>query len=162
MSIVTEHLDNRGVAFEVIAHRQAYTSIDEARALGIAADEVVKTVVVTAAAGHVLVAVPGCRRLDMTMVRHAVGDNHARLATEEELARDFEDYELGAIPPLGSLVRSHVYVDPEVMDHDTVVFAAGTQTESVKIRTEDLFRGEPTTVVPVSRHPEDDEKELVQ
>jgi Ala-tRNA(Pro) deacylase len=162
MSIVTEHLENRGVAFEVIAHRQAYTSIDEARALGIAADEVVKTVVVTAAAGHVLVAVPGCRRLDMTMVRLAVGDNHARLATEDELARDFEDYELGAMPPLGSLVRSHVYVDPEVMDHDTVVFAAGSQTESVKVRTEDLFRGEPMTVVPVSRHPEDNEKELVQ
>jgi Ala-tRNA(Pro) deacylase len=162
MSIVTEHLENRGVPFEVIPHRKAYTSIDEARALGIAADEVVKTVVVTAAAGHVLVAVPGCRRLDMTMVRHAVGDNHARLATEDELARDFEDYELGAMPPVGSLVRSHVYVDPEVMDHDTVVFAAGSQTESVKIRTEDLFRGEPMTVVPVSRHPEDDEKELIQ
>jgi Ala-tRNA(Pro) deacylase len=162
MSLVTEHLENRGVAFEVIPHRQAYTSIDEARALGIAADEVVKTVVVvTAGDGHALVAVPGCRRLDMTMVRHAVGDNHARLATEDEMARDFEDYELGAMPPLGSLVHSHVYVDPEVMDHDTVVFAAGSQTESVKIRTEDLFRGEPVTVVPVSRHPEDDEKELI-
>jgi hypothetical protein len=32
----------------------------------------------------------------------------------------------------------------------------------VKVRTEDLFRGEPMTVVPVSRHPEDNEKELVQ
>ena len=161
MSIVTEHLGNRGVAFEVIPHRKAYTSIDEARALGIAADEVVKTVVLTAAAGHVLAAVPGGRRLDMTMVRHAVGDNHARLATEDEMARDFGDYELGAMPPLSSLVHFPVYVDPEVMDHDTIVFAAGTQTESVKVRTEDLFRTEPMTVAPISRHPENEDKELL-
>ena len=42
MSIVTEHLEQRGVAFEALAHRQAYTSIDEARALGIDADEVLR------------------------------------------------------------------------------------------------------------------------
>lgn len=162
MSLVTDHLERRGVAFEVIPHVQAYTSLDEAQALGIAAGELVKTVVVNAASGHVLVAVPGYRRLDMTLVRKAVGDNHARLASEEDLARDFSDYELGALPPLGSLVGAHVYVDPEVMGHDTVVFAAGSQTESVKIRTEDLFRGEPVTVAPLSRHPEEADKELIE
>jgi len=162
VSLVTDHLERRGVAFEVIPHGQAYTSLDEARALGITAGEVVKTVVVHAVSGHVLVAVPGYRRLDMTLVRTAVGDNHARLATEEELARDFSDYELGALPPLGSLVRAHVYVDPEVMGHDSVVFAAGSQTESVKIRTEDLFRGEPVTVAPLSRHREEGDKDFVE
>jgi hypothetical protein len=35
MSVVTEHLEQRGNVFEVIPHRQAYTSVDEARALGI-------------------------------------------------------------------------------------------------------------------------------
>ncbi|MGH9004931.1 MAG: aminoacyl-tRNA deacylase, partial [Acidimicrobiia bacterium] len=97
-----------------------------------------------------------------TLVRKATGDHHARLASEEELAQDFSDYELGALPPLGSLVRTPVYVDPEVMAHDTVVFAAGSQTESVKIRTEDLFRGEPVTVAPLSRHPEEDDKEVIE
>ena len=162
MSRVTEHLERRGVAFEVLPHGQAFTSFDEAHALGIAAGEVVKTVVVHAVSGPVLVAVPGSRRLDMTLVRTAVGDNHARLATEEELARDFSDYELGALPPLGSLLRAHVYVDPEVMGHDTVVFAGGSQTESIKIRTDDLFSGEPVTITPLSRHPEDDDKELFE
>jgi hypothetical protein len=35
MSAVTEHLEQRGSAFELLPHRQAYTSTDEARALGI-------------------------------------------------------------------------------------------------------------------------------
>jgi Ala-tRNA(Pro) deacylase len=162
MSLVTDHLEERGVPFEVIPHPQAYTSIDEARALGIAADEVVKTVVVRAASGNALAAVCGYRRLDMSQVRTAVGDHHARLATEEELAEDFSEYELGALPPLASLVGARVYVDPEVMGHETVVFAAGTQTESVKMRTADLFGDEGATVVPLCRHPEDDDKELIE
>jgi Ala-tRNA(Pro) deacylase len=162
VALVKQHLRGRGVAFEVIPHGQAYTSIDEARALGIDAGEVVKTLAVHVASGPVLIAVPGYRRVDMALVRKAVGDNRARLATEAELARDFSNYELGALPPLGSLARTHIYVDPEVMDHDTVVFAAGTQTESVKMRTEDLFRGEPMTVAPLSRHPEDDDKDLIE
>jgi Ala-tRNA(Pro) deacylase len=162
VSQVTEHLERRGVAFEVIPHDQAFTSLGEAHALGIAPDEVVKTVAVHTVSGPVLVAVPGYRRLDMTLVRVAVGDHHARLATEDELARDFSAYELGALPPLGSLLQAHVYVDPEVMGHDTVVFAAGSQTESVKIRTQDLFQGEPVTQAPLSRHPEENDKELLE
>jgi prolyl-tRNA editing enzyme YbaK/EbsC (Cys-tRNA(Pro) deacylase) len=94
VSLVTDHFERRGIAFEVVSHGQAYTSMAEAQALGIAAGEVVKTVVVHAAS---------C----------PAGDSR--------------------------VVGAHVYVDPEVMGHDSVVFAAGSQTESVKIRTEDLF-----------------------
>jgi prolyl-tRNA editing enzyme YbaK/EbsC (Cys-tRNA(Pro) deacylase) len=160
MSRVVEHLQSLGSTFEVIPHEQAYTSLGEAQALGIAADEVVKTVAVHTAGGYALMAVPGYRKLDMRLVHEAVGDNHARLATEEELAQDMPDYELGALPPLGSLLGAHVYVDPEVMSHETVVFAAGKQTESVKMRTEDLFRNEPVTVLPVTRHPEESDKDF--
>jgi hypothetical protein len=41
---------------------------------------------------------------------------------------------------------------PRGMQHDTVVFAAGSQTESVKLRTEDLFRDEPVTIAPLTRY----------
>jgi prolyl-tRNA editing enzyme YbaK/EbsC (Cys-tRNA(Pro) deacylase) len=46
-----------------------------------------------------------------------------------------------------------VYVDPEVLRHDTVAFAAGTQTESVKMRAEELFAGEEATTVPLVKQP---------
>jgi Ala-tRNA(Pro) deacylase len=152
MSVVTEHLEQRGAAFEVLPHRQAYTSIDEARALGVDVDEVLKTLAVRTGPGYVLVVIPAARRLDLQLVREALDDNHARLATEEELDRDFADYQLGALPALGALVGANVFVDPEVLGHDTVVFAAGTQTESVKMSTQELFgTGGITTVVLVKR-----------
>jgi prolyl-tRNA editing enzyme YbaK/EbsC (Cys-tRNA(Pro) deacylase) len=155
MSTVSEHLESRGLSFELISHAHAYTSIDEAQALGISADEVLKTIAVKTASGYALVVVPGAKRLDMRLVRDAAGDNHARLATEEELERDFPGHELGALPPLGSLLGVLVYVDPEVMEHDTVLFAAGSQTESVKVPAEDLFRDQPVTVTPLVRRPKE-------
>ena len=105
MSAVTEHLEQRGSAFELLPHRQAYTSTDEARALGIDAGEVLKTLAVRTGPGYVLVVIPASCRLDLHLVRDALGDHQARLASEEELARDFAGYELGALPPLDDCFR---------------------------------------------------------
>jgi Ala-tRNA(Pro) deacylase len=149
MSAVTEHLEQRGSAFELLPHRQAYTSTDEARALDIDAGEVLKTLAVRTGPGYVLAVIPASQRLDLQLVRDALGDHQARLASEEELARDFAGYQLGALPPLGALLGSQVFLDPEVLNHDTVVFAAGTQTESVRIRTRELFASEQITTVPL-------------
>jgi Ala-tRNA(Pro) deacylase len=158
MSAVTDQLTKLGVTYEVISHEEAYTSIDEARSLGISADEVLKTIVLDTTAGHALAVILGSRRLDIRAVERAVGARNVRLATEEEMEKDFPSYELGAMPPLGSLHGTPTYVDPEVMRHDTVVFAAGTQTESLKVRTEDLFRDEPVTVTPLTRLAEAEER----
>jgi Ala-tRNA(Pro) deacylase len=149
MSAVTEHLEQRGSAFALLPHRQTYTATDEARALGIDAGEVLKTLAVRTGPGYVLAVIPASCRLDLHLVREALGDHQARLASEEELGRDFPGYQLGALPPLGALLGSQVFLDPEVLNHDMVVFAAGTQTESVRIRTRELFGGEQITTVPL-------------
>lgn len=151
MSFVTEHLERRGVAYEVAEHPRAVTSLAEARALGITADEVVKTVVLITNQGPALVVIPASCRLDLRLCREAIGDHAARLASEDELQRSYSECELGALPPLGSLLGAPVFVDPEVLEHDTVMFAAGTQTQSIKARSADLFRGEQVRVIPLTR-----------
>ena len=154
MSVVTEHLEQRGSVFEVIPHRQAYTSVEEARALGMQVDEVLKTLAVRTGSGYALVVIPASRRLDLHLVREALGDSRAHLASEEELGRDFPDYELGALPPLGALLEAQVYVDPEVLGHDTVTFAAGTQTKSVRMSAQELFGTGGFTTVSLVKRPE--------
>jgi Ala-tRNA(Pro) deacylase len=162
MTQVTEHLQTHGVPFEAIAHQQAYTSIDEARALGIEASEVLKTVAVHAAGGYALMAIPASRRLDMHLVQAAVGDRHVRLATEEDLLRDFPDFALGALPPLGSLLGAPLYIDQQVPQHETVVFAAGSQTESVQLKTADLLRHEQATALPLIKQADENDKDWVR
>jgi Ala-tRNA(Pro) deacylase len=115
---------------------------------------VLKTLAVRTGPGYALVVIPASRRLDLHRVREALGDSRARLASEEELGRDFPDYELGALPPLGALLDAQLYVDPEVLGHDSVTFAAGTQTESVKMGTQELFGTGGFTTVSLVKQPE--------
>ena len=159
MTQVTGHLETRGVPFGPIAHQKVYTSIAEAGALGIDASEVLKTVAVRVAGGYALMAVPAACRLDMHQVEAAVGDRDARLATEEELLRDFPDFELGALPPLGSLLGAPLFIDQQVLQHETVVFAAGSQTESVRLRTADLLQHEQVTALPLIKHADENDKD---
>jgi len=52
------------------------------------------------------------------------------------------------------LLGAEVYVDPEVLRHEVVAFAAGSQTESVTMRADVLFGGEQVTAVPPCKQPE--------
>lgn len=151
MSAITQQLERRGVGFERIPHAKTFTSLEEAEALGIDADDVLKTVVLDTTEGHALVVVPGGHRLDMDLVEKAVGEKKVHLASEEELRQDFPEIELGAFPPLGSTFGVPTYVDPEVFGHDTVVFATGSKSESVKAHPTDVFRDEPVIVTPLTR-----------
>ncbi|HEX6261857.1 MAG TPA: YbaK/EbsC family protein, partial [Actinomycetota bacterium] len=143
-----------GVSYEVMTHERTYTSIEEARALGLEADEVAKTLLLDLESGHAAAVIPASRRLDMHLVKEAVGDRHVRLASEDEIERDLGGFELGSIPPIPSLLGVPVYVDPDLLAHETIVFASGTQTETVQARTEDVFRDERYTPAPLSREPE--------
>jgi prolyl-tRNA editing enzyme YbaK/EbsC (Cys-tRNA(Pro) deacylase) len=58
------------------------------------------------------------------------------------------------LPPLGGLLGVPVLIDPRVLDHKTVVFAGGVETESVKAHTAELFGQEPKLVAPITRDPE--------
>ena len=113
-----------------------------------------KTLALRTSCGYALVVIPASRRLDPHLARQALGDHHARLASEEELGRDFAGYQLGALPPLGVLVAGRLYVDPEALRHDTVAFAAGTPTKSVKHGTQELLGREGATTVPLVKRPE--------
>lgn len=156
MSRTTEYLEKKGIPFEAIAHDKAFTTIDEARAIGIDAHQVVKTLLLDTKSGHRLVVIPGDRRLDMRLVEETVGDRHAHLATEQEIERDYPGFELGCLPPLGGLLDAPVFVDGEILRQATVVFAAGSQTEAVKARTEDVFGGGDVTVARLTQNGADD------
>jgi Ala-tRNA(Pro) deacylase len=131
-------LNDRELNFEVIPHAPTGTAAAEAQALGVAPAQVGKTVVLHTGAGYVRAVVPASRRLDLQRVRHVLGDKHARLATETELAAAYPMFELGATPPLGGPSGDRVLLDTRVAAHELVIVEAGTHDESVRIRTSAL------------------------
>lgn len=151
MTVVTEHLEQRGIQFEVLPHPPATSALGEALALGTRPDEVVKAVVLDIATGHALAILPSDRRIDLDLVRDVLGDRHAKLASETEIEHDFPEFELGTVPPLPSLVHVPVVIDPAVLEHARITFAAGTQRESVRTSPEGLFTGASVDIAPISR-----------
>ena len=60
-------------------------------------------------------------------------DSSLRSATEEEIRRDFEQFEVGAIPPFGPLHGIPRVVDSALLQHDRVLCSAGDHRHGVLI-----------------------------
>jgi len=136
---LAETLDHDGVAFEIIPHRRSESALAEAKAIGISADDVAKTVVLVSDRGFVRALVPASRRLDVRKLAALFEQRRDfRLATEAELAAAYRGFELGAVPPLGGPGDDCVVLDRRLADRYSVVVEAGTHDESVRLRTRDI------------------------
>lgn len=141
-SALTSVLDEAGVEYELLAHERTERAADEARALGIPTDEVAKTLVVETPSGYVRAVLPASERIDTNKLADLLGERHkaVNLASEEALARDFGEFELGAVPPVGGRTRGRVVVDRCVAEREAVVLEAGAHDESIRLAAADLVR----------------------
>jgi Ala-tRNA(Pro) deacylase len=141
-SDLTKTLDKAGAEYELLEHSHTETAAAEAEALGVDPGEVGKTLVLSAPDGNVRAVLPGSARLDVRKVRDVLGVTGKRvhLLSEEALTRDYKEFELGAVPPLGGKSRDRVLVDTRLAERDSIVVEAGSHDESVRITTADLIR----------------------
>jgi Ala-tRNA(Pro) deacylase len=138
---LTARLDAAGIEYELIPHTHTERAVQEAKALGVPEDAVAKTLVLDTPDGYVRAVLPASERLDLHKVRDLLGagSKKVHLAAEKDLERDFAEFELGAVPPLGGS-DDPVLLDHKLSELEEIVFAAGSHDESVRLRTEDLRR----------------------
>jgi Ala-tRNA(Pro) deacylase len=141
MTLVIEHLERRGTPFLLLPHRPVETSLAEARALHLTPDHVGKVVVLVIDTGPALAVLPADARLDLEAAGRALETTAVRLATEDEIARHFPEFELGAIPPLASLLHVPVVVDTEVARRPSITFPSGSRCGSVATTPAVLYLG---------------------
>jgi Ala-tRNA(Pro) deacylase len=152
---VTRVLERGGVRYEVVEHDATYSAAAEARAVAADPAATAKTVALHDRDGYRLAVVPASRRLDVSRAREVLGaGHHLRLATEEELQRDFPAFDLGALPPLGTVPLPEV-VDVRLLRHERVLFAAGEHRRSLLVDVVDLLRITEPRVADICEHPED-------
>ncbi len=139
---LTSALTEGGVDFEVLPHARTMRAADEAVALALAPEEVAKTLVVTTPNGAVRAVLPASERIDLNKLGELAGGSrkHVHLASEHELERDYPEFELGAVPPLGGAHRDRVVVDRRLAERGTIVLEAGSHEESVRMQAADLIR----------------------
>lgn len=92
-------LDERAVSYEVIEHDATFSAVEESEATGVPSGFTAKTLVLHDRAGYLLAVIPASRRLDEHRMRELLGATaHLRLATEEEIGREFPGFDTGAAP----------------------------------------------------------------
>jgi Ala-tRNA(Pro) deacylase len=62
------------------------------------------------------------------------------MADEERFAETFPDCEVGAMPPFGNLYGVPVCVDETLANDETIVFRAGTHTDTMSVAYADFER----------------------
>jgi Ala-tRNA(Pro) deacylase len=139
---MTAALDAQGVEYELLSHTHTESALAEAEALGLDPADVAKTLVVATAEGYVRAVVPASERLDLRKLRQLLGEvkKEVRLASEDDLKRDYAEFELGAVPPVGGSRRDPVVIDRRLAGRDSLVLEAGSHDESIRIAREDLVR----------------------
>jgi Ala-tRNA(Pro) deacylase len=157
MADVTSFLDEAGLDFDVLEHAHTERAADEAAALGVSPAEVAKTLVLTTPEGNVRAVLPASERIDLRKVGDLVGASGKKvhLATEDDLARDYAEFDLGAVPPFGGK-RDPVILDLRLSERDSVVFEAGSHERSVRIKAADLVRLTEAQVADISREGAED------
>ena len=141
MRDVTGLLEEAGIDFDVLEHAHTERAADEAAALGIGSEEVAKTLVLVTSSGNVRGVVSASERIDLHKVAAVLGagGKKVQLASEDDLAREYPDFEVGAVPPFGGR-EDQVIVDERLARRDSVVVEAGSHDRSVRLKTVDLVR----------------------
>jgi len=134
------YLREKQVPFEVRHHPVAYTAQEVAASEHVPGKMLAKTVMVLADGEMVMLALPAPYQVDMEKAGTALRAGEVRLAREEEFEGAFPDCEVGAMPPFGNLYDLPVYVEETLAEDETIVFRAGTHTDTMSVKYADFER----------------------
>ena len=131
-------LDNAHCNYDLVPHAHSSTSLESARAAGVPAERVAKSVLLDDRHGNYLMAVlPANRHLDMSKVR-ATGP--WQLTRESGLPHLFADCERGAIPAVGDAYEIKMLLDPTLTRQGDVYVEAGNHDYLVHMSMEQYLK----------------------
>jgi len=130
-------LERRGVAYEELRHRVAFTAQEVAQSEHVSGHCLAKVVIVLADGRPAELILPASRRVVLERVCKLLGANEVRLASEAEMDRIFSDCETGAIPPLRRWREVEVLMDASLSNAGELVFQAGTHEDAIRLKFQD-------------------------
>jgi len=147
------YLREQKVPFQVQHHAVAYTAQEVAAAEHVPGRMLAKVVMVFADGELAMLVLPAPSRVDPGKAASALSAAEVRLAREEEFAERFPGCEVGAMPPFGNLYDLPLLVDASLAEDETIVFEAGTHTDTMSMKYADYERLARPKVAEFARHP---------
>ncbi|PZS17163.1 MAG: Cys-tRNA(Pro) deacylase [Pseudonocardiales bacterium] len=122
---------------------------EAAAALGVPAERIFKTLIVSVDGRLVCGVVPVRGRLDLKALAAVVGGKRAELAQAPVAARA-TGYVVGGISPLGQRSRLRVLLDSSASSFPTIYVSAGRRGLQVELAPEDLVLHTPAELAPIA------------
>jgi Cys-tRNA(Pro) deacylase len=156
------HLNENSIPAEIVhLPSETPTVPAAAEAMGVAPDQIVKTVIFLIDESPYAVIANGLRRVDSRKlaVRFGVNRKKVKLADGEAVTR-ITGYAPGTVPPVGHRLDAPVLMDPAVRAHEVVYAGGGGITALLRIRSEDLLRITHAELLDVLESPKPDTEQV--
>lgn len=134
------YLRENGVPYQSQHHARAITAQEVAATEHVPGRMFAKTVIVSLAGDGklMMLVLPAPYHVNPLKASAALGAREIHLADEERFAAAFPDCEVGAMPPFGNLYDLPVYADRTLIEEETIVFRAGTHTDTMSVSYADF------------------------
>ena len=133
------HLKQAKARYAVAKHPTAYTAQELAAAQHVPGRRMAKCVLVTTDHGPLLAVLPATQLIDFTLLKTVMRAKRIRIATEADIKQRFPDVEVGAMSPFGNLYDVPVVVERTLGESEEITFNAGSHTETVTMRYQDVI-----------------------
>ena len=136
-----DYLRENAIPYQGQHHAMAITAQEVAATEHVPGKMFAKTVMVAADTEEaIMLVLPAPYHVNLEKAAAALGTRGVLLAEEERFADVFPDCEVGAMPPFGNLYDVPVYVDKTLAEDETIVFRAGTHTDTMSVSYADFER----------------------
>ena len=132
-----QHLDAAHADYDLIEHSPTKTSLENATASSVPAEQIAKAVLLDTEDDYLLAVLPSDRKVELSELRSELG-HKPRLASEDELKSLFGDCDVGAVPPVGYGVTT--IVDNALEEQPDVYFEAGDHSSLVHMNGAEFSR----------------------
>ena len=148
---VTAALDENGLEYRVIVHREPVTSLAEAAvARGVDIIDVVKSLVVRRGDDdYVIALIPGGRSLSWPKLRSVLGVSRMSMPPADE-AFDATGFKRGTITPVGTSRPWPVIADDRLADRSEITLGSGAHDVAIGVAPLALFDAVNATVADIS------------
>jgi Ala-tRNA(Pro) deacylase len=138
LACLTDVLKRERMPYVAFRHPPAYTAQETAAVSHVRGHSAVKVVICVADGQPLQAVLPAHYLVDLERLRQLAGAEALRLANETEIATFYPDFQVGAVPPFGTLYGHRVFVEQCFVGEPEMVFNAGTHTESISMHYADL------------------------
>ena len=115
------------------------TAADAAAAIGVTVGQIVKSLVFGVDNEIVMALVSGSNQLDEKKLAAAAGGSKCS-RVDADAVRAATGYPIGGVPPFGHTTQLRVFVDPDLLQYDDVLAAAGTWNDNFGAAPADIVR----------------------